>query len=190
MPTEHDGDDRKFTALYMGTVTDNADPEKVGRVRINVPGVCEPSSAWAYALGWPGAGGKKRGTFAPPPVGAEVGVLFHQGDPDHPHYLTGHPGKGEAPEETEGGTSKEDAPKVYAHESERWRFVVDDRPGKNKLSLTDKITGDVIEIDGAALAIRIQATSAIKITCDGAIDIKGSSLRIQNRVVVPNGKPI
>ena len=28
-----------------------------------------------------------------PEKGAEVGVLFHQGDVDHPHYLGGHWGK-------------------------------------------------------------------------------------------------
>ncbi len=189
MPNEHEGQHAKFLGLMTGVVVDVADPKKSGRVRINIPGIAEPTG-WARKLGGEGGGGKKRGSFGVPPVDSEVGCFFKMGDPDHPFYLAGWPGQGEAPEETEGDTSAEDAPKVFAHETERWRFVADDRPGKNKLSLTDKITGDVIEIDGAALAIRVQATSAIKMTCDGAIDIHGSSMTIMGRVVVPNGKPI
>lgn len=189
MATEHDGQHRKFTALYMGVVTDTKDPEKLGRVRVAIPGVVEPESAWAFPLGWPGAGGKKRGFFAVPPEGSEVGVFFHQGDPDHPYYLAGHPGRGEAPDEMDEA-SVDEATKIQVFETSRYRMTVDDRGPKAQFELKDKVTGDIIELDGKELAIRIKATGGIRIEADGAIDIIGSSVRVQGRLVTPNGKPI
>lgn len=187
MATEHDNADRKFTALYMGVVVDNKDPEMLGRVRVRIPGVIEPKSAWAFPLGWPGAGGKQKGWFDVPPTDAEVGVFFHMGDVDKPYYLCGHPGRGEAPPEVE---TPEDNELVKVHETKRWRFTLDERPGKAQLQLRDKKTGDVFEIDGVKLGVRIKATSALVLECDGAIDIKGSAVTINGRRLMPNGKPI
>lgn len=188
MPNEQDGDHRKYLGYYEGVVVSNKDPEKLGRVRIRIPGITE-STPWAFPLGWPGAGGKRRGTFAPPPEGAEVGVFFKMGDIDHPRYLCGFPGRGEAPEETDDSTPEE-AVKVHVHETDRWRFTFDERPGKALLQLKDKKTNDVVEIDGAALGIRIKATSALMLECVGAVDISGANVTINGRVVAKNGKPI
>ena len=189
MATEHDFSDRKFTALYMGVVTDNADPERVGRVRVRIPGVVEPESAWAFPLGWAAAGGSQRGTFAPPPKGAEVGVFFHQGDPDHPYYISGHPGRGEQPPEALEGTPAE-ATQLFVHETDRWRLIFDDRAGRELFQIVFKPTGDVIELDGAQLGLRIKATAAIVLESDGSVDIRGSSVTIQGRQVTRNGKAI
>lgn len=188
MANESDGGQRKYVGLYMGVVINNKDPEKLGRVRARIPGITE-TSPWAFPLGWPGAGARKRGSFSPPPEGAEVGVFFHQGDIDHPHYLCGHPGRGEAPDEVDESTP-EDAVKVHVHETERWRFTFDERPEKALLQLRDKKTGDVVEIDGAALGVRIKATSALVLECVGAVDIRGANVTINGRQVAKNTKPI
>jgi uncharacterized protein involved in type VI secretion and phage assembly len=190
MANEHDPG-RKYLALYMGVVVDVADPEKLGRVRIRIPGVIEPRSAWAFPLGMPGAGGRKQGFFVVPPVGAEVGVFFHQGDADRPYYISGHPTRGAAPDETEdAAVSPEEATKIQVFETRRYRMTVDDRTNAAQFELKDKLTGDIIELDGNDLAIRIKATAAMRIECDGVIDIIGAGVRIQGRLVTPNGKPI
>lgn len=189
MPSEHDNQDRKFTALYMGVVVTNKDPNRAGAVRVRIPGVIDTASAWALPLGWPGAGGKQRGGFAPPPEGAEVGVFFHQGDPDHPYYFSGNPGRGEQPPEALEGTEAE-ATKLFVHETDNWRMIFDDRPSKEMMQIVFKPTGEVIEIDGKRLGIHIKATASVSIECDGAVDIRGSSVTIQGRHVVRNGKPI
>lgn len=187
MGNEHDDQHLKFTALYMGVVVSNRDPEKVGRVTVRIPGLIDEESGWAHPLGWGGSGGPQSGWFDVPPEGAEVGVLFHQGDIDHPHYLCGHPGRGEAPPEVE---SAEDNVLVKVLETVRWRITLDERPGKHLLQLRDKKTEDVVEIDGAALGVRIKATSALILETNGSVDIKGSAVRINGRPVLPNGKPI
>src|SRR5688572_9470618 len=93
MAGEFDTQDPRYTALYIGHVVDRVDPECLGRVRVRIPGLVEPASAWAFPLGTVGGGSDRRGFFGVPEVNAEVGVLFHQGDIDHPYYLAGHWGR-------------------------------------------------------------------------------------------------
>lgn len=74
--------DTRLPGMYVGYVTHRNDPEKLGRVRVCIPGVLEPHSAWAWPLGTAGGGFKDRGFFAVPEEGAEVAVFFNQGDVD------------------------------------------------------------------------------------------------------------
>src|SRR5215471_17336448 len=119
MASEFDEEGDRYLGLYVGVVVKRDDDEKLGRVRVRVPGLIEPASAWAFPLGTVGGGSDARGFYAVPEVGAEVGVLFHQGDVDHPYYLCGHWGKPDG--RTEVPTpirdlSKADAPQVRAFE--------------------------------------------------------------------------
>lgn len=190
MATEHDDQHLKFTALYIGVVVDNVDPEKLGRVRVRIPGIIDQASAWAHPLGWPGAGASKRGAFRPLPKGSEVGVFFHQGDIDHPFYIAGFPGRGEGPEEADDSTPEEATKVQVMHEGERYRFVVDERPGKFQFQLRDKKTGDEVAFDGVKLGIHIKGTSAVSIESAGSVDISGLAVTINGRQVTKNGKPI
>lgn len=74
---------KKFYGKYRGTVVNNVDPEKRGRIQVMVPdvsGVME--SSWAMPC--VPVGGMQTGMFAVPPIGAGVWVEFEQGDPDYP----------------------------------------------------------------------------------------------------------
>ena len=83
MSGEFDTTDPRYTALYIGVVTNRKDPEGLGRVKVRIPGLIEPESDFALPLGTLGGGSDRRGLFAVPEVGAEVGILFNQGDVDH-----------------------------------------------------------------------------------------------------------
>ena len=179
----------KLTELYEGPVIDNVDPRKLGRVRVRIPGVADQGTGWAHPLGWPGAGGPGRGGWAPPPIGAEVAVLFKNGDPDHPRYLCGFPGEGEAPQEVQE-SSPEDAVRLQVIEGERWKLVLDERAASSRVAIEDRLTGDVLEIDGKKLGVRIKSTSALIIECDGAVDLRGSTITLNGRRVAPSTKPI
>ncbi len=189
MPSEHDGQHAKHLGLMVGEVVDNVDPKKLCRVRVNIPGIAEPTG-WAFPLGMAGAGGKKRGGWSPPPKGAEVAVFFKMGDPDHPYYLPGNIGEGEAPDEVDEATPEEAVQVPFVFNGDRWKFLVDERPGKARIALEDKKTGDVIEIDGVKLGVYIKASSALVLECDGAVDIRGTSITLNGRTVAPNPKPI
>lgn len=193
MGQEFDTPDPRFTALYIGTVVDNNDPEKLGRVRIRIPGLIDPGSAFAFPLGTVGGGSAQRGFFNPPDVGAEVGVLFNQGDVDHPYYLCGHWGKpggqSEVPSAVADATPEE-AHDVKSFETRRWAMTFDDRPGRELLRIEDKKTGDNIEFDGVSFGITIQATSALLLRAVGIVEIQGASVVINGRTIVPSPKPI
>lgn len=180
MAGEFDTDDPRYTALYIGQVVDREDPEGLGRVRVKIPGLVEPASAWAFPLGTLGGGSDRRGFFAVPEKDAEVGVLFHQGDIDHPYYLSGHWGKPggqtEVPEPMRG-LSKADAPKVRAFETERFLLVFDDRSGSEKLVLKDKSTTDTIVIE-AATGIRIKTAKDATVEADGNVVVTGNNVTI------------
>lgn len=176
MAGEFDTDDPRYTALYIGEVVDREDPELLGRVRVRIPGLVDPASAWAFPLGTVGGGSDRRGFFAIPEKGAEVGVLFHQGDVDHPFYLCGHWGKpdgnAEVPEPVRE-LSKEDAPKVRAFETERFLLVFDDRSGAEKLVLKDKTSGDLITIDAGA-GIHLKTAKDVTVEAEGNVVVTAS----------------
>lgn len=194
----------RYTAMYLGVVTDIADPEKLGRVRFRIAGLVEPQSGWAQPVALPGAGGGNRGVFAVPPRGALVGVWFHQGDVDHPFYACGPYGKPTAGSEVPGpvggyrGTSDpdpssisaEDAPKVHAWEGDRYVVFADERSGHERLVIRDKKTEDEIEFDGVKLGLTVKATTMLRLLCDGAIEIKGLAVLINGRPVAASSSPL
>jgi len=73
----------KFYGKYRGTVTDNNDPLKQGRIQANVPDVLG-SVATGWALPCAPYAAAQAGFFAIPPVGADVWVEFEAGDPSKP----------------------------------------------------------------------------------------------------------
>jgi uncharacterized protein involved in type VI secretion and phage assembly len=162
-------------------------------VRVRIPGLVEPASAWAFPLGTVGGGSDGRGFFAVPEVGAEVGVLFRQGDVDHPYYLCGHWGKPGGASEVPSparAVSSGDAPKVRAFETRRFVLVFDDREGQEGLRIADKTSGDQIEFDGEAMGITIKATSALLLQANGLIRIEGTTVVINGRLVLPTSGAI
>ena len=74
---------RKYFGKYRGQVVTNVDPEKRGRLLVQVADVLGPSvSSWAMPC-LPFAG-LQMGFYAVPPPNAGVWVEFEQGDPDFP----------------------------------------------------------------------------------------------------------
>ena len=193
MTGEFDTDDPRYTGLYIGHVVDRVDPECLGRVRVRIPGLVEPASAWAFPLGTVSGGSDQRGFFAVPEKGAEVGVLFHQGDIDHPYYLSGHWGKPGGATEVPSparGLSPVETPQVRSFETGRFVLVFDDRGSNETLRIQDKTSGDQIEFDGVGMGITIQATSALILKADGLVSIEGTTVVINGRLVLPGATPI
>jgi uncharacterized protein involved in type VI secretion and phage assembly len=72
--------------LAIGIVTDNKDPDNLGRVKVRYPLLNdEVESGWAR-IAW-GAAGKERGTVSLPHVNDEVAVGFEHGDVRRPVIL-------------------------------------------------------------------------------------------------------
>ena len=176
--------DTRHYGMYVGYVTDRKDPEGLGRVRVCVPGLLEPHSAWAWPLGTVGGGSKNRGFFAVPEEGAEVAVFFNQGDVDAPYFLSaqwGKPnGESEVPEE-----AQKDPPDNRVLATETFRVELDESKGARKLRLTNRKTGDFLLFDAEENSITLQGTTSITIKAEGAIALDAPHITIRGRVIRP-----
>ncbi len=78
--------EEKLVGVYVALVTDNQDPEKLGRVKVTFPwrGTKE-ESFWARVASF--AGGQEAGAFFLPEVGDEVLVAFERGELEFPVVL-------------------------------------------------------------------------------------------------------
>lgn len=175
--------------LYVGYVTDRNDDAQLGRVRVCIPGVIEPESAWAWPLGTVGGGSKDRGFFAVPEKFAEVAVFFNQGKEDAPYYLPAHWGKpgGESEVPLEAQRNPPDN-RVFA--TEHFRIELDETVKSRKLKLTNKKTGDALTFDAEDNTVTLEATTALTLKAVGAISIDAPLITIAGRVVRPSADPL
>jgi len=181
--------DTRLLGMYVGYVVDRKDPEQLGRVRVCVPGLIEPSSGWAWPLGTVGGGSKNRGFFAVPEENAEVALFFNQGDIDQPYYLAAHwgmpDGQSEVPEE-----ARKDPPDNRVLATETFRIELDETKGARKLKLTNKKTGDYLEFNAEANTVTLQATTSLTIRAVGGIALEATQVNIAGRVVRPVAEAI
>jgi hypothetical protein len=183
--------------MYVGTVVSAADPQGLGRVRVTIPGLLEGQSGWCFPMGMPGGGGKGVGMKMVPRANAEVCVFFKGGDPDCPYYMPaqwGAPGgasevpiAGENFPTSTTGAGPGDTPEIVdVIETEQYIITIDNRPATKSLRFKDKVSGDMIEMDGTAKTgpgISIYGTAAVYIKSDGAVVIDALSCTINGRVV-------
>ncbi len=78
---------RRFYGKYRAFVADNADPSKLGRVKLRVPSVFgDEISNWALPV-LPFGGKAQQGLFLVPEVDAQVWAEFEEGNPDAPLWV-------------------------------------------------------------------------------------------------------
>ncbi|ELZ32516.1 phage-related baseplate assembly protein [Halogeometricum pallidum JCM 14848] len=129
-------DDREertgIRGVWAAVVTDNVDPEKLGRVKVTYPWRdAEDESYWAR-LAVPMAG-SERGTYFLPEVDDEVLVAFENGDIHYPYVLGAlWNGKDKPPEDN--ASESNDVRLVRSRSGHE--LVFDDTDGKSRLELT------------------------------------------------------
>ena len=152
---EYDDLEVRFNGLYAGVVVDRVDPLGIGRVRLRIPGLIEPASAWALPRGGVGGGTNRRGFFDVPEVGADVFVQFLMGDVDRPVYESGNWGLPddvtEIPERARDA-SNEDKPNIRVYETKEWAVVYDDR-ASNEMLIKNKNSGAAFKITPSEILI-------------------------------------
>lgn len=172
--------------IYLGTVTHVDDPLQANRVRVHVPGICEPYSTWARPKGVIGAA-YAFGLFGPPPEGSQVLVQFEAGDIDSPWYEPAGGSAGEAPPEVRGSLTK------WMLGFGDFRILVEaTETGQGKVKIySAALPGqNEIVLDGQTNTVEIRALTHIKIEAVGLVEMKAGLLTLQGRPVSPGGKPI
>ena len=188
-----------LAGFVWGVVTDNDDPKKAGRVKFSIPGLyTKEHSDWAIPVGWPGAGGTTQGSFFTVPIGAQIALIFEQGNMhSSPLFLPGPYGQDKTglpagtPRINEiaasGSTDIRDFTVLW--EDENFIIFVQNSPQKKQLVLEEKRTGSFISMDasdgtqGKSTTISIQGTTALNLGATGIVNINGTVVQVQNRRV-------
>jgi len=167
------------TSVVVGLVTQNEDPENLGRVRIKYPALDDKLEGWWARMAAPGAG-NGRGQLMLPQAGDEVLVAFEHGDLQHP-YILGSLWNGT---DTPGDLAHTDG--SYALHTEQQIVMKADKAieisGKDTLKLES--TGDMtITTDGS---LKQNATGEVSVQGQ-SITIKGQSISIEGTTVKVSG---
>ncbi|HEV2860984.1 MAG TPA: phage baseplate assembly protein V [Pyrinomonadaceae bacterium] len=185
----------KVYGVVVGVVTNNQDPEKLGRVKVLYPWLSESEeSHWARVATL--MAGKDRGSFFLPEVDDEVLVAFEHGDVRFP-YVVGTLWNGkDAPryDNADGSNDKRvitsrsghelvfddnaQQGKVVIHTKKNQTITLDDSAGSEKISIVDK-SGNSVEIDSGRNSIAVK--SGLKLTIESqVVEIKaGASMKIE-----------
>jgi len=194
--TGFDGDNFEGSGLfglYAGIVVNRDDPEKLSRVKVEIPGIIDGESAWALPEG---GGAAQWGKNAVPPLGCDVFVQFVNGRENRPVYRAAAHGK-------PGGTSEafpeHEAPDVSVFGIGPFRLVIDNREieGQPKTARA-KIVRDVngteedvawVEFNYDDNSIHIYADSAIGLEA-AIIDLNSPQVQLNGRQVMPTSRPV
>ena len=200
----------KIFGVVVGIVTDNKDPEGLGRVKISFPWRGETDqSYWARIATL--MAGKDRGAFFLPEVGDEVLVAFDRGEMSHP-YVIGALWNGEDTPPEANADGKNNIRKIKSRSGHEiifndddtsqqekieittkagHRIVLDDSSGQEKIEILDKTGSNKIVVDSVQNAVNIESAMQLTIKAN-VVEIEGtSSLTLKsNAVVTIQGLPV
>ncbi len=147
---------RCFFGKYRGLVTDNQDPDSLGRLRARVPCVLgDVETGWAYpALPYSGDG---VGVYMVPAVGASVWIEFEMGDVSRPLWTGCCWGSGQLPKD-ETGAATTPARKIIRTE-EGLLLSLDD--GGRTITLSDANGSNLIKFTVQQGQIKMQAATKV-----------------------------
>ena len=174
--------------VVVGIVTDNDDPERLGRVKLRFPSLsADYESNWARVAA-PG-NGASRGTVWIPEVNDEVLVAFEGGDRQRPFVVGGLWNGSDTPPPIEVDNGKLNGRHFVSRDGNQ--VYMWDKPGNSSLGM--KTAGEEVvfllsrsdkELSGtsegkivltATSDIEINATGKVKISGDGGVEITSSA---------------
>jgi uncharacterized protein involved in type VI secretion and phage assembly len=203
----------KIYGVVVGIVTNNQDPDKLGRVKLRFPWLDDDDeSHWARVATL--MAGKSRGSFFLPEVDDEVLVAFEHGDVQFP-YVVGALWNGtDTPAHTNddgknnlrvfksrsghelifNDDSEAKKEQVEIHTNAGHQILLDDSAGQEQISIKDKTGSNSIKIDSAQNAITISSqmklslkAQTIEIEAGTTMTIKaGATLTIKGALVQIN----
>lgn len=147
----------RMYGVTIATVTNTADPDELGRVKVSYPWLADDAeSPWAR-VATPMAGGG-RGIVFRPDAGDEVLVLFEHGDVRFP-YIIGSLWNGtDAPPADRGADADNNVRMIQSRSGHK--VILDDTDGSEKITVADSTGSHTIELSSDGIVI---TSSAIKL---------------------------
>jgi uncharacterized protein involved in type VI secretion and phage assembly len=177
--------------VYVGKVTNNNDPENLGRVKVKIPVLDNENELdWArVATLMAGAG---RGTLFLPEVGDEVLVAFHMGDIRQPIVIGSLWNKVEAP--PSGKDDKNNIRKITSRS--KHEIILNDTDGDGKLTLKTA-AGHQLEMSEKSDTVQLtdkNKQNTLTIKGSGEIELKSGATKIvinsQGDVTIESAKSL
>ena len=161
----------RITGILIGTVTDNQDPEGLGRVKVKYPRLPDVTSDWIPVASL--FAGQQRGAFFLPEVEDEVLVTFEYGDINRP-YIIGSVWNGQ------------DTPPVAQEAQQTVRQIktksglaitLTDTEGKEQIEITDA-NSNTITISSQNNTITLHSTQTLELKADKNITLQAPEVKI------------
>jgi len=196
----------RIEGIVLGIVTNNQDPERVGRVKIKFPWLTDSDeSYWARVATL--MAGKDRGAFFLPEVGDEVLVAFDHGDINYPYVIGALWNGVDTPPETNADgknnirkiksrsgheiifddNDEQKKEKIVIHTKAGHTIILDDSAGEEKIEIKDKTGNNSIMIDSVQNAITISSQMKLSIKAQdiemesgGMMSIKAQIMKIES----------
>lgn len=159
--------------LLVGIVTNNEDPENMGRVKVKLPTLTEDhSSNWARVVSMGAA--NSRGFDCLPEIDDEVLVAFEHGDIHRPYVLGGVWNGEDAPPNAVGDNVQDGSVRLRTFQTRtghKLQFIEEDKGSSKAGTLIQTIGGHKAYLDDSSDLVTIQSTGDIKIQAAGNIEI-------------------
>ncbi len=168
--------ERRNYGVFIGIVTNNRDPQGMGRVKVKFPWLEDgEESNWARIVS--PAAGNGRGTYWIPEVNDEVLVAFEHGSVNHPYILGSlWNGQDKPPLDVNEAVSADGRVQKFVWKSRSGHLIVlDDSDSQAGISICDKTGKNMVAIDSMRNALKISASGDITIEAQGKVTIKGTA---------------
>jgi uncharacterized protein involved in type VI secretion and phage assembly len=185
--------ENRFFGKYRGFVVDNADPEQLGRLKLQVPSVLGSDVVTGWALPCvPYGGDANQGFLFIPEVGAGVWVEFEEGDLEFPLWVGtfwSKPGddselpRPNDPDGTEQETVQDPPTRKIIKTLSGHTLQFEDADGSELITLVDGVNGHVITLDATGIQIT-DGTNGHQITLDGSGIVVSDGMNPGNQIVM------
>jgi phage protein D len=183
----------RWPGIVLAVVTNNQDPEKLGRVKVKFPWMADDQeSNWARVIS--AGAGPKAGFFAIPGVNDEVAVAFEHGDFDRPYVLGGlWNGKHALPDEGDAAQDKamvrewrsrdghyivlnDEKKKIEIITTGGHKVVIDDQNKKIEVSSSG---GHSVAMDDQGRKVAVKSAGDLEAEAKTNVKVKGLAITIE-----------